>query len=216
MSQFRAALFDLDGTLTDTEGQYSEFWDAMAGRYGLPEEFGQQIKGSTLVSLFERYFPREEDQKYISSALYEFEGQMSFGLIPGAQAFLDDIRAHGVKTAIVTSSDRVKMAGVRSKLPDWISRFDAVLMAEDFARSKPDPSCYLLAAERLGEPLSECIVFEDAVNGLRAGFSSGIYTIGLTTTTSPEIVRPLCHHMVRDFTELSYESACELLKSRPL
>lgn len=174
---FRSALFDLDGTLIDTESQYSMFWRGIGERYGFPGGFAMSIKGTTLTDIFDRYFPEPALRTEVTAALDKFESEMEYPLMPGVMEFLADIRSHGVRTAVVTSSNKAKMENVRRRLPGFLESFDAVLTSEDFPASKPDPACYRIAAECLGSPLQECIVFEDAPNGLRAGTAAGIFTI---------------------------------------
>lgn len=174
---FRSALFDLDGTLIDTESQYSIFWQGIGERYGFPEGFAKSIKGTTLTDIFDRHFPSPAVRAEVTAALDRFESEMEYPLMPGVMAFLEDIRSHGVRTAVVTSSNHAKMANVRKSLPGFLESFDAVLTSEDFPASKPDPACYRIAAERLGGCLEECVVFEDAPNGLKAGTAAGIFTI---------------------------------------
>lgn len=174
---FRSALFDLDGTLIDTESQYSIFWQGIGERYGFPEGFAKSIKGTTLTDIFDRHFPSPAVRAEVTAALDRFESEMEYPLMPGVVAFLEDIRSHGVRTAVVTSSNHAKMANVRKSLPGFLESFDAVLTSEDFPASKPDPACYRIAAERLGSRLEECVVFEDAPNGLKAGTAAGIFTI---------------------------------------
>ena len=212
MKTFKAALFDLDGTLFDTEGQYTIFWGRTCRRFR-PDIDGLEykIKGMTLVQIFERFFPDPDVQREITDGLNAWEMQMHYDWVPGAEAFLTDCRRHGVRCAVVTSSNRQKMKAVAAQKPAFNALFDRVLTSEDFSASKPAPDCYLLGAKVFGLDIDECVVFEDAVNGLQAGLASGIYTIGTTITNPPEVVGPLCHHMIDNFIGLDYETVCQLL-----
>lgn len=215
MNNFKCALFDLDGTLVDTEGQYTIFWGEMARTYrpDIPR-LEHIIKGTTLVQIFDRYFPDPEVQRRIQQGLDQWEAQMNYDWVPGALEFLEDLRRHDVQCAIVTSSNQAKMRSVAAKVPGFHQLFDRVLTSEDFTASKPAPDCYLLGAHLFGRELSECVVFEDAFNGLQAGMSSGIYTVGLATGLTPEQIADKCHHVERDFTSLSYERVNQLLSER--
>lgn len=201
----RAALFDLDGTLLDTEGQYTVFWGGIGKRFK-PEipEFAHLIKGTTLKQIFATHFPERERQEQILPLLEEFESRMEYVFFPGARAFLEDLHANGVRCAIVTSSDRKKMSNVYRSIPDFGSLFDAVLTAEDFRESKPSPDCYLRAAARFGMDVSECVVFEDAYNGLAAGMASGIYTVGLATGHTREEIESRCNMVIDGYEGLSF------------
>lgn len=201
-----AALFDFDGTLVDTEGQYTQFWGRMARTYrpDIPQ-LEYLIKGTTLTQIFDRYFPDPSWQTEITKGLDEWEAQMDYRPVAGAEAFIVDLKEHGVKCAIVTSSNQKKMESVQNQRPEFLAMFDCILTSEDFQRSKPDPDCYLKAAHLFNADINECVVFEDAFNGLEAGMASGIFTIGLTTNNSAEAIRDLCHAIIADFTEINYD-----------
>lgn len=215
MNKFKAALFDLDGTLMDTEGQYTIFWGNTARKYrpDIPD-LEYKIKGMTLVQIYATYFPDKKVQEEITRGLDEWEANMNYEFLPGALDFIRDIKAHGVRCAIVTSSNTPKMNSVARKVPDFNTLFDHILTAEDFSASKPAPDCYLLGASVFGCDLDECVVFEDACNGLMAGMSSGIYTIGVTTTFSREEIQDKCHYAIDDFEGLDYDKVEMLLANK--
>lgn len=212
MNKFKAALFDLDGTLMDTEGQYTIFWGNTARKYR-PDIPGLEfkIKGMTLVQIFATYFTDPKDQEEITRGLDEWEANMHYEFLPGALDFIRDIKAHGVRCAIVTSSNMPKMNSVSKKVPDFNLLFDRILTAEDFSASKPAPDCYLLGAKVFGCNIDECVVFEDAYNGLMSGMSSGIYTIGITTTFNREEIQDKCHYAIDNFVGLDYNKVEMLL-----
>ena len=200
----KAALFDLDGVLFDTESQYSQFWGEQCRRY-FPDKPGLEnaIKGQTLVQIYETSFASvAEEQPKITARLNEFEQHMSYEYIPGVRAFLRELRAHDIKTAIVTSSNREKMKNVFRAHPELHELFDAILTSEDFTRSKPFPDCYLSAARRLQAQPSECVGFEDSFNGLKAVRAAGMKVIGLATTNPAESIASYADMVVGDFTEL--------------
>ncbi len=212
--QFRIALFDLDGTLIDTEYQYTRFWERVGEELDIPvPNLAQVIKGRTLTSIYQTFIPSVAMRQQITSRLDQFEARMQFNFYPGALDFLDDIRRNGVRCAVVTSSNRAKMQALRRKVPQFDTLFDQVLTAEDFSASKPDPSCYIFGAQVFGAPKQNCVVFEDAVNGLQAGVSSGIFTIGFPTTNQRSVIEPLCHHVCEGFQHLSYTEVNNLLVS---
>lgn len=211
--QLKVALFDFDGTLVDTEGQYTQFWGRTARTYrpDVPR-LEYLIKGTTLTQIFDRYFPDPAWQAEITKGLDEWEAQMDYRPVTGAEEFVSDLKHHGVKCAIVTSSNQKKMDSVQRQRPEFLAMFDRILTSEDFALSKPNPDCYIRGAEVFGARLSECVVFEDAFNGLEAGMASGITTIGLTTNNTAEAIRPLCHAIIADFTEITYEKLLLLIQ----
>ncbi len=206
MQKFKGALFDLDGTLFDTEPQYSVFWGGIARRYH-PDIPGLEniIKGTTLTYILDTFFKDDELQRVIIEQLDEFENNMEFPYVEGADSFLSDLKSHHVKCAIVTSSNQKKILSLKNKVPNFDSMFDNVLTSEMFCKSKPDPECYLKAAASFGFDLNECVVFEDSINGLKSGKKSGIYTVGLTTTKNAEEIKGLCDIVFPNFLNLTYE-----------
>lgn len=204
ISDFSAVLFDLDGVIVDTEGQYSLFWKQIGEEYmpGVPD-FALAIKGRTLTQIYDTYFPDAADRAAITERLNAFERQMDFPYIAGAREFLEALQAQGVPTAIVTSSNCDKMACLYARHPEIKNLVTAVLTAEDARRSKPAPDCYLAAAERLGADISKCIVFEDSPSGLAAGRASGAFVIGVSTSLAAAEIEPLCDMYIEDFSIFS-------------
>ncbi|MCQ2197502.1 MAG: HAD family phosphatase [Bacteroidaceae bacterium] len=210
---FKVALFDLDGTLFDTEDQYTIFWGSMGRRFrpDVPN-LEHLIKGTTLKQIFANYFPSPEVQAQILPLLEAYEAQMQYAFFPGVRAFIDDIRRQGVKCAVVTSSDQKKMSNVYRMMPEFQSLFDRVLTAEDFTASKPNPDCYLRGASVFGADISECVVFEDAYTGLEAGMSSGIFTIGVASGHTPEEIADRCNHVITTFEGLDFQKIEEIIR----
>lgn len=201
--EFKAALFDLDGVVFDTEPQYSIFWGGQFRRY-YPEHPGmeQLIKGMTLVEIYEKYFQNKGIQDRITRELDEFEQTMDFVYVKGFENYVKSLRDRGVKTAVVTSSNMAKMENVYRKRPEFKTYFDAILTSEDFAESKPSPDCYQRAAQRFGLTKDECVVFEDSFNGLKSGRAAGMYVVGLATTNSPESIAPFADRVIKEYVEM--------------
>lgn len=199
---FKAALFDLDGVVFDTEPQYTVFWGMICRQYH-PEHPGleHEIKGSTLTQIYDRWFsgPLASERASITARLDDYEQQMHYDYIAGFEALVADLHRHGVKTAVVTSSNIPKMESVYRYQPRFKELFDAILTSEDFSRSKPDPDCYLKAAARFNVSPEECIVFEDSFNGLKSGRSAGMRVVGLATTNSAEAIAPYSDIQISDY-----------------
>jgi HAD superfamily hydrolase (TIGR01509 family) len=212
--KFKAALFDLDGVVFDTEPQYSIFWGMICRQYH-PEHPGleHEIKGSTLVQIYDRWFsgPLESERPNITRRLDVYEQTMHYDYIPGFEALIADLHAHGVKTAVVTSSNIPKMESVYRYQPAFQTLFDTILTSEDFSRSKPDPDCYLRAARRLGVGSDECIVFEDSFNGLRSGCAAQMKVVGLATTNTAEAIAPYSDMQISDYQDVSFQTFSTLL-----
>lgn len=203
MMKYKVALFDLDGVVFDTEPQYTVFWGGIARQYH-PEQPGLEhtIKGSTLEQIFGKFFadvPNEHAS--IVERLNAFEQQMRYEYVAGFERFVTTLRSHGVRTAIVTSSNRPKMEAVYAQHPELNGYFDAILTSEDFSESKPSPDCYIKGAEHFGVLPEECVVFEDSFNGLESGRESGAYVVGLSTTNPAEQIASLTNMVIADYED---------------
>ena len=128
----KAALFDLDGVVFDTEPQYSIFWGAQCREFH-PEHPGleHEIKGQTLVQIYDAWFsgPLADKQALITERLNEYEQQMSYDYLAGFEQYIKGLRAQGVKTAVVTSSNQPKMEAVYKSHPEFK---DCVVFEDSF------------------------------------------------------------------------------------
>ena len=223
--KIKAALFDLDGVVFDTESQYSVFW-GMIGKEYHPEmpDFAQRIKGQTLVQIYDGYFSQpsdfahtegftraEEEQRKITARLDDFETHMQYPYIAGFEDFIRDLRQHDVKCAVVTSSNIAKMLNVYEAHPEFKSLFDRVLTSEDFDKSKPDPDCYLKGAAYFEAKPEECVGLEDSFNGLKAVRASGAFTLGLATTNPREAIQPYSDYVIDNYIGMGYEDLVRIV-----
>lgn len=205
MAKNTAVLFDLDGVLIDTEGLYTEFWAKIGRDFNMPSPtFAYDIKGTTLKSIL-NYFPSDELKSAVMQRIHDFEDTIQYRMFDGVEEFLTHLHGEGIPTAIVTSSDEVKMACLFKQLPALRDMVDIVIDASMVTRSKPDPQGYLLAAGKLGVAPENCFVFEDSLQGLEAGRRAGATVIGLATTNSEEQVKPLCDYLLPSFAGLTID-----------
>ena len=195
------ALFDLDGVILDTEGSYTAFWDDYGSRHFSEKDFGLKIKGQTLVKILGDYFPEENERKAITDAINDFERKMSYPFVPGVENYIKSLKANGIRTAVVTSSNLLKMENVYRCHPGFREMFDMILTSEDFSESKPSPYCYLKAMRLFGAGPEDCVVFEDSLAGLQSARASGAFVTALTTTNPEEVVRNYADLVIRDFND---------------
>lgn len=207
MHTIKAALFDLDGVIIDTESQYSLFWGSIGHEYrpDVPD-FAERIKGTTLESIYTHWFAHlKDEQPEITRRLNEFERQMQYTYIEGVRSFIEALREAGIKTAIVTASNDEKMQSVLRVHPELPTLFDRILTSKDYAAGKPAPDCYLEGAKGFDVIPEECVVFEDSINGLRAGRDSGALVVALTTTNPYEAVAPLADIVIENFKGMTLD-----------
>ncbi|MBD5322310.1 MAG: HAD family phosphatase [Bacteroides sp.] len=201
MNTNKGMLFDLDGVLVDSEGEYSIFWGGMGERYGLAPTFAADIKGTTIGEILLN-FP-EGDRMQILDALHKFESEMKYPVYPGVMEFLTELRQAGIPSAIVTSSDNVKMELLFARQPELRGMVDFIVTGSMVTHSKPNPEGYLKGADLIGVPIEDCYVFEDSMQGLQAGRSSGAKVIGIATTNPRAKVEPLADLTVDSMAGMS-------------
>lgn len=202
-NNIKALLFDMDGVIFDTEGLYTDFWKRELFKY-LPEdpEIFDKVKGSTLNDILTRYFKEEDVKVKVVAAIDNFETTMPFYYINGFEEYFRKIKETGYKCAVVTSSNDKKMANVFNRHPMFKSQYDTIITADDITLSKPNPQCFLLAAERLGVKPEECAVFEDSIHGLNAARAARMFVVGVATSNPYNIVKEMSDVIINDFNEL--------------
>lgn len=180
-----AILFDMDGTLIDSEPLWLEAeieimeelgcnWDqqdqinCLGGPIDKTENYMQDRSNN--IKPFGYFTEKLDDvmEKKLSTKL---------NLIPNALEIINDCKRSELKIALVTASSGRLMKAVLKRFPVGI--FDAVVSYDDVKRSKPDPEPYLLAAKTLGVDITNCVVLEDSLTGVQSGLSAGAQVIGI-------------------------------------
>ncbi len=180
---YDALLFDMDGVIADTEHSVTEFWQRIAAEHQVhlvADDFLTHVYGRpadrTLDALFPALSSVERDA--VHEMMREYEERDTYQQVPGAVPFLQRLTALGVPTALVTSGEPHKVNAVSDQL-GLADLFSAWVTARDIRVGKPDPQCYLAAAQSLGVAPDRCIVFEDAVSGVQAGVAAGMLCVGV-------------------------------------
>lgn len=209
-----ACLFDLDGVLVDSERIYTKIWEAIEKHWptGI-ENFAYKIKGTTLEDILERHFP-EEAREDITKELLRLEGMMIYGPMPGAIEFIDALKAKGIPVALVTSSNGLKMDHLWHDMPGFKEKFDVIITGDEVTNSKPDPEGYLAAAKALGVDPRRCAVFEDSLQGVKAGNAAGAFVIGIAGTLKASDIQPFSDIVVNAVADIYPDRLEETLKAR--
>lgn len=208
----KAALFDLDGTLLDTERQYKGFWDRAGRAYLNMPDMGSRITGMSLDAVFNGYFAGRPDvQSKLSDEITEFEYFMEYDYIEGAEEFLKELRDAGIKTALVTGTSDYKMRQVRRVHPDFASYFTVMLTGAELGRPKPAPDGYSTAMERLAVKPGETVIFEDSIAGLRSAKAAGGFVIGLAATCGREKAEKEADVVIDNFRSVNVELLHEMV-----
>ncbi len=182
---FKAALLDVDGTLFDTERLFMMGWKRAGEEMGYPltEEQLITFHGRGQIrngEAFREWFGEDADywgtralrQKYVNEYIAEHGVPLKPGLFP----FLNYLKQQNLKIVLATGTVRCEA------YPRWVSSgiieyIDASICGDEVEKNKPDPDIFLKAAALADADPSECIVFEDSDNGLRASKSAGCYTV---------------------------------------
>lgn len=189
----QAVIFDMDGVLTDSEPLINEAAVRMFQERGVavaPEDFlpfvgtgeNRYIGGVAEkhgVSLDLEAAKRRTYEIYLSLV------PQSLRAFPGAADRAREFRAAGLKLAVASSADLIKIVANLDRIGLPVSWWDAVVSAEDAEHKKPAPDLFLAAARRLGLPPAACTVIEDAVNGIQAALSAGMRCVAVAQTFPP-------------------------------
>jgi beta-phosphoglucomutase len=183
----KAFLFDLDGVLTDTSELHFQGWKRLAEEEGISftREDNEALRGvsrreSLNLLLKGRQVTEEQAREMMerkNGYYLDLVQQMTpADLLPGAREIIAEIKALGLKQAIVSSSKNAALVLERLQIGDL---FDAVIDGNAPARSKPYPDLFLLAAQAAGVPPANCLVVEDAGAGVDAAHAAGMPALGL-------------------------------------
>lgn len=207
-------LFDLDGVLVDSERIYTKIWEAIERQWptGI-DNFAYKIKGTTLEDILERYFP-EEVREDVTKELIRLEGMMIYEALPGAIDFLDALRQKEIPIALVTSSNDLKMAHLWYDMPGFEQKFNVIITGDEVKCSKPDPEGYLAAAKALGVDSKRCAVFEDSLQGVKAGKAAGAFVIGIAGTLKASDIAPYSDIVVNAVADVNIDRLVEVLEAR--
>lgn len=175
LSETAAVLFDMDGTLVDSDAAVERSWTRWAREYGVdPATFLDSSHGFTSAHTVARLFPQFDAGQVATAAArqLEFEYDDLADVVPtqGAHTLLALLGKLGLPWAVVTSADR-RLAAGRLGAADIAPAI--LVTCEDVALGKPDPAGYLLAAKLLGVEPERCLVVEDAQPGAEAGRAAG-------------------------------------------
>jgi HAD superfamily hydrolase (TIGR01509 family) len=206
---FRAAVFDLDGTLVDSETRSHESWRHVFRSRGIvPDDSLIRAfvgrRGIDVHDLLKERVPGHDPAELMAATSEHFHAphQPPLGPLAGAVELVRQIAAAGVPLALVTSAGRRYAEPTLAEL-GLHGLFSAVVTAEDVTVGKPDPEGYLAAARELGVPPAACVVFEDAPAGVAAAKAAGMYCVAVATTHPPEDLAG-ADQVVPDLTKVTW------------
>lgn len=210
----RALLFDLDGTIAETDPLHLVAFNAVLGEAGRSiswDDYATRVLGRSNEAIFTDLFPEADaperarlaDRK---EALFR-EALGSIAPRAGLPALLDRAEAQGLALAVVTNAPRANAEATLAAC-GIADRFPLVIVADDLPRAKPDPLPYATAMERLGAAPGACIAFEDSVSGVRSASGAGARVFAVQGGPPDDALRAAgAGDLIRDFTAASLAAA---------
>lgn len=205
----QAVLFDLDGTMANTDPLHFQIFKQMLGEQGIAIDeafYCDRINGRTNQAILNDLLPHftegdiisfsnEKEQRFRDLAKTELQP------MPGLMPLLAWMEQQGLPAAVVTNAPRLNAEFMLRGL-GLTERFEFVVLGEDLPRAKPDPLPYKTATEKLGVDPATAIVFEDSPSGIRSAVGAGIPTVGMTSSHGVEALLALGVEMaIADFTD---------------
>lgn len=190
----KAVVFDLDGTLLDTEKYYCEGWPAAAAHFGLTldrektlmmRSLGQPFAKQQFAEWFGEDNPFDEVRAYRRVLVDKIFEERGIELKPGALELLQWLKAHGILTAIATANQVERTERLLRRI-GLIEYFDRVIGADLVERGKPAPDTYRYACEVLALPPEQVIAVEDAPNGVLSAHAAGCRVIMVPDQSEPD------------------------------
>ncbi|YAF96615.1 MAG: HAD family hydrolase [Nodularia sp. CChRGM 3473] len=204
-----AILFDLDGTIVNTDPIHFQAWQKMLLSYGMEIDetfYKSRISGGLNPEIVKDILPQlsvAEGQKFADEKEALFR-QLAPNLqpLPGFAELIAWTETHQLKRALVTNAPRLNAAFMLQVL-GIKEAFHTIVLADDCTAGKPDPEPYQVALNNLGIKAEQAIALEDSPSGIRAAVGANIRTIGIASTHDPQILQQIGSLMaIPDFTDL--------------
>jgi HAD superfamily hydrolase (TIGR01509 family) len=189
---YGALLFDLDGTLAETDSLHLPTWVDVLEPYGVEvdEEFYKEsISGRSTGEVVRALLPdiTDEEGRSIGDAKEASFRERASELepLPGLVDFVQRGREWGMRIVLVTNAPEENVQAILLALELW-DFFDTVVLADEVEAVKPDPAPYRAALDKTGVAAEEALAFEDSVSGISSSVAAGVPTVGITSSQDPQ------------------------------
>lgn len=196
----KAVIFDMDGTMFDSEKIWRDMWQHLPEEYGLEQDptLGPDVCGTTGIEMraqVKKHFPHLDAYEFTQRGRMRYHDRITKAQPeekPGLHELISHLKALGYRLAIASGSD-IDVIHLNLKRANLSSFFDVALSGNDVVHGKPAPDIFLEAARRMDCDPKECYVIEDGDNGIRAAYAAGCTPIMVPDTTPPtEEIRQMC------------------------
>jgi beta-phosphoglucomutase len=217
MAKIKACLFDLDGVICDTAKYHYAAWKRLANELGfdISHEFNETLKGvnrmDSLERILEHGYVRLSAEEKESWAAKKNEWYLEFvkemkpsEILPGVITIFEEAKKRNIKIALGSASKNAKLI---LDLLQITTYFDEIIDGTMVEKGKPNPEVFLKGAAACGVKPKECIVFEDALEGVKAGQAAGCYTVGIgdmKTLKKADMV-------ISNFTDISFQEILDCI-----
>ena len=214
-----AVIFDMDGVIADTNPTHLISWKEYLLENNIEAtdtDLVIHMFGKSNTCILEYFFNRKMEREEVERRQWEKEGLFRKVYEPivkplnGLLAFIDDLKANGVKTGIATSAPVQNLDMILRKV-ELRSKMESLLSWEDVVNHKPAPDVYLQSAKNVGVPIENCVVFEDSTSGIQAGLAAGAKVVGVLTSHQPSEL-PICHAYIENYEVLDYAFITNLFR----
>jgi HAD superfamily hydrolase (TIGR01509 family) len=205
---YQALLFDLDGTLAETDSLHLPTWVDVLRPYGIEvdeEYYKARISGRSNSKIVEDLLPdlSAEDRRDLAEAkeasFRKHAGELE--PLPGLLDFMEEAKDRGLSLALVTNAPEENVEAILLAL-DLGVFFDELVLSDEVGPVKPDPAPYKAALERLGVGPDEALAFEDSTSGIASAVGASIPTVGIASTQAAETLEEAGAFMVaEDFAD---------------
>lgn len=219
----RAVIFDLDGTLTDSDKVHFQVFQELFAQRGIEIDralYKQKISGRQNSAIVSDFFPdmsAAEGEAFSANkeALFREQAKGSLEPLPGLNEFLAALQKYELAAAVVTNAPP-ENAWFMLNTIGLSERFDPVVIADELPRGKPDPLPYQTALDLLKIRNEEAIVFEDSTAGIRSAVGAKITTVGIMTThDEADLISAGAQRAIADFTDAYIQTLLQSLSSFP-